>query len=125
MRRDFDAEERRMNWLFGLGIVAIIGGIVAIAALVPVYSVWTAEQEGKAILAKAEYSKKAQVADAEAKYQSAKYLKQAADEIQSGLSAEYLEFLRIQMMETVGERNEHAVYFYGGSQAPAPVVPAR
>jgi hypothetical protein len=45
----------------GLGLLALIGGLMF---GVPTYRVWTAEQEGRAMLAKANYAKEAQVADA-------------------------------------------------------------
>lgn len=116
--------KRVIGWsvFTALGVISILASI---AILIPLYGVWVAEQDGRAILARAESSKKAQVADAEAKFQSAKYLKQAADEIQNGLSPEYLEYLRIQMMEEVGGKNDRAVYFMGQSPAIAPVVPVK
>jgi hypothetical protein len=116
--------KRVVGWSI-LATLGVISVLAAIAILLPLYGVWVAEQDGRAILARAESSKKAQVADAEAKFQSAKYLKQAADEIQNGLSPEYLEYLRIQMMEEVGSKNDRAVYFTGQPPAIAPVVSVR
>ena len=103
----------------GLSLLALIGGLMF---GVPTYSVWTAEQEGRAMLAKANYAKEAQVADAKAKLESAKYLQEAADVIQSNLTPGYLTYLNIQAMEHVAEQNDRAVYFYGGT-APALTVP--
>jgi membrane-bound lytic murein transglycosylase len=110
------------SWIgIGLASLAVIG---ALAYIIPTYSVWEAEQQGRAMLAKANYSKEAQVADAKAKLESAKYLQQAAEVIQSSLTPAYLNYLNIQAMEHVGEQNERAVYFYGNS-APVISVPVK
>jgi hypothetical protein len=93
---------------------ALIGGTLY---LLPKYSVYSARMEGEAILAKAESAKMAQIKDAEAKYLSAKYLKQAADEIESSLTPAYIDYLRIQMQEQVGEHNSNAVYFIPSNTA--------
>lgn len=107
--------------LIGLTTIVGVGVIGGLLFGVPKYSVYQAEMRGKAILAQAESSKKAQIADAEAKYESAKYLKAAAAEIQSSLSPQYLDYLRIQMQEEVGAKNDRAVYFIEGK--PSPVIP--
>jgi hypothetical protein len=103
----------------GLSLLVITG---ALMFGIPTYLVWTAEQEGRAMLAKANYAKEAQVADAKAKLESAKYLQEAADVIQSSLTPGYLTYLNIQAMEHISEQNDRAVYFYGGT-APALTVP--
>jgi hypothetical protein len=89
--------------------------IAAFATIGPIYGVWEQSKAGEAMLAKAEYAKKAQIADAEAKYESSKYLRQAAEEIQSSLTPEYLQFLRTQAMEHISETNDRAVYFFDSS----------
>ena len=88
-----------------LTVTVIIGGLLYI---IPTYKVWTAEQDGKAILARAESTKKAQILDAEAKLESAKFLKLAGVEMSESLNPLYLEFLRLQMIENVAEHNQNA-----------------
>ncbi len=78
---------------------------------IPNYNVYSSEQDGRAALARAEYSKKAQVQDAMAKLESAKYIAESAKLIESSLTPGYLQYLKIQMQEQVGERNPSAVYF--------------
>jgi hypothetical protein len=109
-----------------IGLIAIIGFFVSVITawnviVQPVYNVWSQGKVGEAMLARAEYAKKAQIADAEAKYESAKYLRQAADEIQGSLTPEYLQFLRTQTMEHIAEQNDRAVFFYDAG-LPAPVI---
>lgn len=91
-----------------ISIAAVIAGLMFV---LPLYGVWTAKLDGEASLARAESTRQAQIIDAEAKLQSAKYIGQAADEIQSKLTPEYLEYLRIQMLLEVGEKNGSAVFF--------------
>jgi hypothetical protein len=107
-----------------LGLVA--GALIMVATLwsIPQYKVYSAEQDGRATLARAEYAKKAQVQDAIAKLESAKYLNEAANVIKTSLTTEYLRYLEIQMQEQVGERNGSSVYFFGGNQDRV-VVPAK
>ena len=103
-------------------------GVVGLGGLmwgIPAYKVYSAQQEGKAILAKAEYSRQAQVQDAKAKLESAKYLNDAATVIQSSLSAPYLKYLEIQMQEEVASKNDTAVYFFGESSSAPVVVPVK
>lgn len=107
-------------------LVAIAGFFVSLIVawnviVAPIYNVWAQGKAGEAMLAKAEYSKKAQIADAEAKYESSKYLRQAADEIQGSLTPEYLQFLRTQAMEHIAEQNDRAAFFYDAG-LPAPVI---
>lgn len=102
----------------GCGIL-IVSTIMVLFYVFPQYNVYAARMEGEAILAKAEAAKKAQVFDAEAKLLSAKYLKQAAEEIQSSLTPAYLKYLEIQMQENVGEHNPNSVYFYKGDEVPS------
>lgn len=54
-------------------VVAIVGFIAGLMAVLPTYKVWQQEMEGKAELAKAEYSKMVSVQTARAKNDSAKY----------------------------------------------------
>jgi hypothetical protein len=120
----FTNSEKR--WIAGTAIALILliaGGLY----FVPVYSVWTAEQQGRAMLAKANYSKEAQVADAKAKLESARYLADAANVIQASLTPGYLQYLKIQAMEHVAEQNDRAVYFYDASapKLTVPVAPAK
>jgi regulator of protease activity HflC (stomatin/prohibitin superfamily) len=111
---------------------AIIAGTFSLFVLIgafawglPQYKVYSAEQDGRATLARAEYAKQAQVQDAIAKLESAKYLAQAAGVIKSSLTTEYLDYLRIQMQEQVGERNHSAVYFFNGEASNKVVVPTK
>lgn len=115
------SEDKGVCWIIGFvaALIAIFIGWEVIAA--PMYNVWAQGKAGEAMLAKAEYSKKAQIADAEAKYESAKYLRQAADEIQGSLTPEYLQFLRTQAMEHIAEQNDRAAFFYDAG-LPAPVI---
>lgn len=96
-------------------VLLLVGGLLWV---IPAYHVYSSEQDGKAILAKAEYSRQAQVADAQAKLDSAKFLKQAADEIESSLSPAYLAYLQIQMQEEVASKNDRAVYFLDSKVSP-------
>jgi hypothetical protein len=110
-------------WQLLVGVVP--AGILVIGGLLwagPAYRIYTQEQEGKAVLARAEYSRKAQIEDAKAKLESAKYLNEAANVINSSLSPEYLEYLRIQMQEEVASRNTGAVYFFDSGTSAAPVI---
>lgn len=108
-----------ISWIIKL-VFAVFVLIGVLMALLPRYSVYSAHMEGKAKLAEAEYARQVQVKDAEGKLNAAQYLKKAADEIQSSLSAEYLQYLSIQMQEEIG-REGNAVYFFPTS-APNIVV---
>lgn len=110
-----------------ISAIALVALIAAGLYFFPLYSVWTAEQQGRAMLAKANYSKEAQVADAKAKLESAKYLAEAATTIQSSLTPGYLQYLKIQAMEHVAEQNDRAVYFYDAAapKLTVPVVPSK
>ncbi|MGL5060916.1 MAG: hypothetical protein ACRC62_13150 [Microcoleus sp.] len=105
---------RKEDWTFFAVSGVIVAGIIAGLYFAPLYNIYSKEQEGRAALAKAEYSRKAQIEDAKAKLESAKYLKEAADLIESSLSPAYLEYLRIQMQEEVGSKNDSSVYFFDG-----------
>lgn len=107
------------QWAIAVGCGVLILLIAAGGFYIfPQYKVYLARLDGEAILARAEASKRAQVYDAEAKLESAKYLKQAAKEIQSSLTPAYLKYLEIQMQENVGEHNPNTVYFYKGDEVP-------
>lgn len=113
--------------LWQLVLTAVPVTILSIGGLmwgIPAYKVYGAQQEGKAILAKAEYSRLAQIEDAKAKLQAAEYLNKAALVIQNNLNEPYLRYLEIQMKEEVGGKNDAAVYFFGPG-VPAPVVPVK
>jgi hypothetical protein len=110
------------NTIITLFIFICLCGLGGGMYFLPKYSVYQAEMQGKAILAKALSSKQAQIADAEAKYESAKYLKKAAIEIQNSLTPQYLHYLEIQMQEVVGEHNPNAVYFFPKSEKPVIAV---
>jgi hypothetical protein len=92
---------------------------------IPHYKVFSAEQDGRATLARAEYSKKSQVQDAMAKLESAKYLADAANVIKSSLTPEYLQYLKIQMQEQVAERNGSAAYFFESGTQQKVTIPAK
>jgi hypothetical protein len=112
-----------LAWLALGGIViATVGGFMWAG---PAYRIYTQEQEGKAVLARAEYARKAQIEDAKAKLESAKYLNSAAKEIQDSLNPQYLEYLRIQMQEEVATRNDSAVYFFDAGTSATPVIKAK
>lgn len=91
---------------FFVSIILVGGALYA----VPTYKVWQAQQDGRAILARAESTKQAQILDAEAKMQAAVYLRKAGEEMSSILTPQYLELLRLQMLEQVGEHNPNVIY---------------
>jgi hypothetical protein len=68
-------------------IVLIISGVGGCMGIQPVYHVWQQEQEGKAELSKAEYSRRVAIVEAEAKLQAAKSLAQA-DIVRAGGEAQ-------------------------------------
>lgn len=72
---DYD-EDRHLTKLVAGFIFAGIGVIIAIIALCmwlfPKYSVWSAEQKGKAQLAEAEYSKQTQIQEAQSNLEAEK-----------------------------------------------------
>lgn len=115
-----------------LGVLVLLGiPVVLFIALLlwglPQYGVYSAEMDGRAVLARAESAKRAQIADAEAKYESAKYLRKAGVEIESTLTPSFLRYYQIQMMEEVGAKNDRAIYFMDGGAnvvvpAPSPKV---
>jgi hypothetical protein len=107
------------------GFIALLLAIAFVLWFIPNYNVYSSEQDGRAALARAEYSKKAQVQDAMAKLESAKYIAESAKLIESSLTPGYLQYLRIQMQEQVGERNPSAVYFFDGNSSDRIVVPAK
>jgi hypothetical protein len=113
--------------LWQLLVLVIPAGIIGVGGIlwaVPAYRIYTQEQEGKAVLARAEYARKAQIEDAKAKLESAKFLNSAAKEIQDSLNPQYLEYLRIQMQEEVATRNDSAVFFFDAGTSATPVIKA-
>ena len=64
-----------MAWLF-IGVIVLVV-IIALAVIVPIYNVWSSEQNGKAELAHAEYGKQVAVQTSLAKSQAAVYEAQA------------------------------------------------
>jgi UDP-N-acetylglucosamine:LPS N-acetylglucosamine transferase len=107
------------------GFIVLLSAIAFLLWFIPNYSVYSSEQAGRATLARAEYSKKAQVQDAMAKLESAKYIAESAKLIESSLTPGYLQYLKIQMQEQVGERNPSAVYFFDATSSDRIVVPAK
>lgn len=59
------------------GLCLVIGLIFGIAALHSMYSVWSARNDGKAIIAKAEYDRQVKTLEAKAAEESAKHLAEA------------------------------------------------
>jgi hypothetical protein len=108
-----------------LGFIVLLFAIAFVLWFIPNYNVYSSEQDGRAALARAEYSKKAQVQDAMAKLESAKYIAESAKLIESSLTPGYLQYLKIQMQEEVGGRNRSAVYFFDGNNGDRIVVPTK
>lgn len=71
---DVDVETKRTIKRFVIGIAAIV---VALAVVLPVYSVWQRGMTGRAELAQAEANRKIKIAEAEAARESAKSLAEA------------------------------------------------
>lgn len=111
--------------VYQLILITVPSSLLIVGSLMfglPLYSVWTAEQQGKATLARAESTRQAQIVDAKAKLEAAQYLSQAADQIQTKLTPEYLEYLRIQMLGEVGEHNPNVIYFEAQPLITAPSI---
>jgi len=71
--------EETTGWIVGLVLVIlfIIGSVLALAFIGPVYKVWAQEKTGQADLAEAEWNKQIQVAEAEANLEAQEYNAQA------------------------------------------------
>ena len=98
---------------FGIiaGLVILI--LIATSFLIwPIYNVWVSEQDGKAELARADYSKRVAVVEAQAKYDSAELLADAEVRRSKGVAeanriigeslrghTEYLQYLWITQLE--------------------------
>jgi regulator of protease activity HflC (stomatin/prohibitin superfamily) len=112
--------------------LAVIVGILALMFGLPIYGVWKAEQDGKAELANAEYSKQVAVQTAKAKNESAAYEAQAEVTRAKGVAQanqiigsslkdneDYLKYLWINQLE----KNPNAVV-YIPTEANLPILEA-
>lgn len=61
----------------GLGVILAVGLIAGLMWIMPQYNIWSAEQNGRAILAEAEFSRKTKIEEARATQESAELIGQA------------------------------------------------
>ena len=113
-KSNFEIEQEKKNQLIGRlafwGVVITLALIVLLAVGCPQYNVYVKEQNGKAVLSEAEFSKQAQIEEAKANLESEKLNAQSeverakgaakAIEIEGGsLTPEYIQYLWIRQLD--------------------------
>lgn len=110
----------------------VLAGILALFYLWPVYGVWAAEKSGQAALARANYSRQTQVAEARAKDEAAAYLAHAevvrargvdsAVRIIGGGLQEHPAYLRYLYIQELKETQNQIIYL--PTEAGLPILEA-
>lgn len=125
-------EDRKFYAMVLLGISLVIGLVVTVAMLWPVYNVYKSKMAGKALLVEAEYSKQIAIEEAVAKRKASKELAEA-EVIRAGGVAKanviigsslkdnesYLRYLWVQ-----GLNDGHSEVIYVPTEANMPILEA-
>lgn len=114
--------DRNENTIVVLFCVVILGGIAALCWIWPSYNVWVKAKGGEAILAEAEFSRRARVAEAQAKADAAKLEAQAMitraegqakanEEIAKTLTPSVLQYQYLEMLQEQGANGDRTVVY--------------